>query len=124
MKNSSVLKQYRIGLWLGGIKHSIGQIGIYISFVNLFLLSITAYNTGWIQEHLVKLNFLEFIGIVIGIVFCAMVLSYKVDMPSYFGFWKKQVGLDDMEKRIKQIEIHQKLIMDKLGIEYADTTNK
>lgn len=124
MKNSNVLKQYRIGLWLGGIKHSIGQIGIYISFVNLFLLSITAYNTGWIQEHLVKLNFLEFIGIVIGIVFCAMVLSYKVDMPSYFGFWKKQVGLDDMEKRIKQIEIHQKLIMDKLGIEYADTTNK
>lgn len=124
MKNNDVLKQYKIGLWLGGIKHSIGQIGIYISFVNLFLLSITAYNTGWIQEHFVRLNFIEFIGIVIAVVILAMVLSYKVDMPSYFGFWKQQVGLDTMESRIKNIEANQKLIMRKLGIENADITDK
>jgi uncharacterized membrane protein YcjF (UPF0283 family) len=124
MKNNDVLKQYKIGLWLGGIKHSIGQIGIYISFVNLFLLSITAYNTGWIQEHFVRLNFIEFIGIVIAVVILAMVLSYKVDMPSYFGFWKQQVGLDTMESQIKSIEANQKLIMRKLGIENADTTDK
>jgi hypothetical protein len=124
MKNNDVLKQYKIGLWLGGIKHSIGQIGIYISFVNLFLLSITAYNTGWIQEHLIQLNFIEFIGIVVGVVICAMIIAFKVDMPSYFGFWKQQVGLDEMESRLKEIERKQSLIMKHMGIEDANITNK
>jgi hypothetical protein len=121
---TNLTKQYRIGLWLGGIKHSIGQIGIYISFVNLFLLSITAYNTGWIQEHFVKLNFIEFIGIVIAFVILAMVISYKVDMPSYFGFWKQQVGLDKLEQKQNEIMKRQELIMRKLGIEDADITDK
>ena len=118
-----MFRQSRARYWLGGIKHSIGQIGIYISFINLFLLSITAYNTGWIQQF-VKLNFITFILIVAGIIVLLMLSVYRNDMPSYFGFWRQQVGLDKLEENQRLIMKRQELIMRKLGIEDADTTDK
>ncbi len=118
-----MFKQSRARFWLGGIKHSIGQIGIYISFINLFLISITAYNTGWIQQF-IDINFITFMLIVVGIIVLLMLSVYRHDMPSYFGFWKQQVGLDTLEDRVKRIEDNQLKIMRKLGIEDADTTDK
>jgi hypothetical protein len=38
-------------------------------------------------------------------------MAYKLDMPSYFGFWKKQVGLDVIEKQIKDIQETQDKIL-------------
>jgi uncharacterized membrane protein YhaH (DUF805 family) len=116
-------KQSRARYWLGGIKHSIGQIGIYISFINLFLLSITAYNTGWIQQF-VSINFITFILVVAGIIVLLMLSVYRLDMPSYFGFWKQQVGLDKIEEKQQLILKRQELIMRKLGISDADITDK
>lgn len=106
-----LLKQHKVGMWLGGVKHSISQIGIYIGFVNLFLLSITTYNTGWVQEHIANVNFFGFMGIVALLVLVALLMAYKLDMPSYFGFWKKQVGLDVLEKQIKDIQATQDKIL-------------
>jgi len=101
---TKLTEQKKIGLWLGGIKHSISQIGIYVSFLNLLMLSITTYNTGWIQKYVLNVNFAQFISIVCGLILLALVLAFKLDMPSYFGFWKKQVGLDKLEDRLTEIE--------------------
>jgi len=101
---AKLTEQKKIGLWLGGIKHSISQIGIYIGFLNLLMLSITTYNTGWIQKHVFNVNFIQFMSIVCGLVLLALVLAFKFDMPSYFGFWKKQVGLNKLEDRLTEIE--------------------
>jgi len=108
-----LFSQNKVGLWLGGIKHSIGQIGIYVGFLNLFLLSITTYNTGWVQQW-VNVSFLGFLAIVVGLVGVALLAAYKLDMPSYFGFWKKQVGLDEMEKRLERVEGQNKRILELL----------
>jgi hypothetical protein len=101
---NKLTEQKKIGLWLGGIKHSISQIGIYVGFLNLLMLSITTYNTGWIQKYIFNVNFIQFISIVCGLILLALVLAFKLDMPSYFGFWKKQVGLDKIEDRLTEIE--------------------
>jgi hypothetical protein len=80
---------------MGGIKHSMGQIGIYVSFINLILLIITSYNTGWVQRYFVGLNFFQFTGIIIGLILMALLFEFKVDMPNYFGFWNQQFWRHD-----------------------------
>ena len=85
-----VFKQHKTGIWWGGVKQSISQIGFYITFVNLFLLCITAYDTGFIQEHVLDVNFIQFMIIIVVILLVALISVYKVDTPSYFGFLNKQ----------------------------------
>jgi hypothetical protein len=92
---SNLLKQGKVRLWMGGIKHSMGQIGIYVSFINLILLIITSYNTGWVQRYFVGLNFFQFTGIIIGLILMALLFEFKVDMPNYFGFWNQQFWRHD-----------------------------
>ena len=102
--------QVNVGLWLGAFKHSITQIGIYMSLLNLFLLLTTLYSTGWVQHNVINLNYFQFMGLGVLIIPLLLAFSYFVDMRSYFGFWKKQVGLDKIEADIALIKKH-------LGIE-------
>jgi hypothetical protein len=106
----NLLKQGKSHAWLGGIKHSMGQIGIYVSFINLILLMITSYNTGWIQKYAINLNFLQFASIIAGVILTALIFEFKVDMPNYFGFWNQQFWRHDnpmrlnMETLLKEVQ--------------------
>jgi hypothetical protein len=86
-----------------------GQIGIYVSFINLVLLMITSYNTGWVQEHLLNINFAQFVAIIAGLLILALVFEFKVDMPNYFSFWNKQFWAHNNPMR-QQMEQMQKTI--------------
>ena len=106
MKSNQVFKQLNVGLWLGAFKHSATQISIYVGFLNLFILLTTLYSTGWVQDNIIKVNYAQFMGTGLVIILLLLAFSYIVDMRSYFGFWRKQVGLDKMENDIAAIKKH------------------
>lgn len=114
-----LLKQKNIGVWLGGLKHAMGQVGMYVSFMNLFMLAITTYNTGWVQEYIIDVNFAQFMLIIIGIIGLLLIMVTKIDIPSYFGFWNSQFWShqNPLRKEIEEIKKNQELIMKHLGIE-------
>lgn len=106
----SLLKQKNAGLWLGAFKHSIGQISIYIGLLNWFILLTTLYSTGWVQKNIIEVNYAQFLGAGVIVILLLLVFAYLVDMQSYYSFWRKQVGLDKVERDIAAIKKH-------LGIE-------
>ena len=101
-----LFKQKDSGTWLGAFKHSIGQIGIYMSFMNMFILLTTLYSTEWIQNNVIDISYFQFMGIGAVVLLLLLAFSYLVDMRSYFGFWRKQVGLDKIEDDIAAIKKH------------------
>ena len=105
-----IFKQRNVGSWLGAIKHSVGQISIYVGFMNLFILLTTLYSTGWVQNNIIRVNYIQFMGAGVVVILLLITFAYLVDMQSYYSFWRKQVGLDKIEKDINAIKKH-------LGIE-------
>jgi hypothetical protein len=120
----NLFKQNKAHAWLGGVKHSMGQIGIYVSFINLILLMITSYNTGWIQKYAIGLNFMQFAGIIAGIILVALIFEFKVDMPNYFSFWNQQNWRHDNPMRISMEELHNEIATLKKEIGELKDANK
>jgi len=79
--------------WLGGFKTIIIHTTMYVNFLNLALIAITAYNTSLRSEILSFMpwfkvwHFLLFGLVVLGL---AMFLEYKLIYPSYIRFQNQQ----------------------------------
>lgn len=96
------------GRW-GSIKQSAIQMGIYITMLNVVLLSITAYSSDWVQDFIVKrfgLNLLTFELIIFGIIICMLIFTWKIDMPSFFKSWNNQFWMHDnpVKKELNEIK--------------------
>lgn len=89
---------------------------MYITILNLVLLTVTAYGTTiapWLQGKGLHLPFVLFLGVIfLGVVF-VFAFEYKVSMPSIFSFWNDQwwkfdnpirVKMEKLDKRLKKIE--------------------
>jgi len=94
----------------GAFKQSVGQIGIYVTFINTVMLSVTLYSTRWVQENIYNINFIGFMAIVFGIIGLLLLLAWKLDMPSYFSSWNHQFWKHDnpmkdyLDEQFKEIK--------------------
>ena len=101
----------------GAFKQTVGQIGIYVTFINTVMLSVTLYSTRWVQENVININFIGFMAVVFGVIGLLLLLAWKMDMPSYFSSWNHQFWkhdnpmkdyldkqFDGINKRLKDLE--------------------
>ena len=65
----------------GAFKQTVGQIGIYVTFINTVMLSVTLYSTRWVQENVININFIGFMAVVFGVIGLLLLLAWKMDMP-------------------------------------------
>ncbi len=92
MKIKSLLRQYHIP-YLGGLKDIAMMTVFYMSIINFILIATTAYYTTlrpFILEHAPWFKLWMFIGALVVVALCGMVLEYKFMYASYFTFRNKQ----------------------------------
>ena len=89
----SLLRQKNIGDWWGGIKFVSSQVSLYVTVLNLVLLTITAYYTSispWLHGRAIAIPFWVFILSIVALLAVVMVIEYKMSLPSFFSFWNSQ----------------------------------
>jgi hypothetical protein len=105
-----MIKQINIGNWWGALMTLAGRLNIYISMINMVLISFFAYpsvssfivnNTG------ISIPFWAFILIIIITPFVVMVFEYKFGLPSFIAFNNEQAWRHDNPIR-KDIESMQR----------------
>lgn len=70
---------------------SFSHLALYLSVLNLGLLSITTYQSGWIQEHIWSdINFFQFIAGIGVVVILGLVLVSRLHVPAFMASWNKQ----------------------------------
>lgn len=90
---SKALKQYNVGGWIGGIKDVANHATFWMSALNLGLVAATAYHTTIFPqvEHLVPwFSFPVFLLSIILLAGTAMLVEYKIIIPSVFTFRNRQ----------------------------------
>jgi len=110
-----LLRQKNVSEHWGSIKLGVGQIGIYLAALNMGMISLTLWQTGWIQQNFFPLAFWQFVLILLSIISLMMLLAWKVDMPSYFASWNLQFykhrnplrrDIEEILTRLKRLEKH------------------
>jgi len=100
------LKQYNIGTWYGGVKDLYSRALTYQSFVNLFLLSVTAYTVilkDYIANYAPWITFPMFFFFFIALIALAMLFEYKFAMPSAIA-WANAQGYKHQNLVRKQLD--------------------
>ena len=87
---------------------------MYVTFINLLLLAVTAYGTTvapWMQGKGLNIPFVIFFAFILLIVLVVLGFEYKVAVPSNFIFWNDQWWrhdnpirrkMNNMEKRLNE----------------------
>lgn len=106
-----ILKQRDVGSQLGGAKELLMRTMFYITAINFLLIAVTAYHTT--LRVYFPISFWGFLGILVAIVVIAMVLEYKIILPSSIVFLNTQAYkhknplVDDVleiKKKLESIE--------------------
>jgi len=120
----SLTKQYGVSGKIGGAKDLLGRTLFYVSIINFILITVTAYSTtlrDTLQMWFPWLNFPIFLGILVVGLLLAMILEYKIVLPSAWAFTNKQQyehqslirkQLDGIEKTLSEIQKNQGEIKD------------
>jgi hypothetical protein len=117
-----ILKQRKIGTFMGMIKIIIGNISPYASWLSLALVGVmsfyTTINPLFIEWFGLPLPFWIFCGILILIVLSMAVVEWVFMMPSYFKAGNLQAwdAGGPLQDKITQMEHDISLIKEKLGI--------
>ena len=91
--NRYLYKQYSPGPWLGAFKDLASRTIFYLTPINLFMLSATTYHVTakeFIWQYAPWANFWRFFGAIVFVTLCAMVVEYKVMVPSSVTFANAQ----------------------------------
>ena len=121
---SRLTNQYKVSGKIGGAKDLLGRTLFYVSIINFILITVTAYSTtlrDTLQMWFPWLNFPIFLGILVVGLLLAMILEYKIVLPSAWAFTNKQQyehqslirkQLDGIEKTLSEIQKKQGEIKD------------
>jgi len=113
---SRLTNQYKVSGKIGGLKDLLGRTLFYVSIINFILITVTAYSTtlrDTLQMWFPWLNFPIFLGILVVGLLLAMILEYKIVLPSAWAFTNKQQyehqslirkQLDGIEKTLSEIQ--------------------
>ena len=108
-----ILKQNSVGgKWLGGFKQVASGATMYVTFINLALLAVTAYGTTvapWMQGKGLNIPFAVFFGIIFLVILIVLGFEYKVAVPSNFIFWNDQWWRHDNPIRNKMNNLEKRL---------------
>lgn len=83
-----ILRQYALP-YIGGAKYLINNILFYIGVINFGLIAIMSYHTTlapWAAEHAKWFNLWVFAIIISVILVLAMIIEFKIMLPSLIGF--------------------------------------
>ena len=106
-----IIKQGDIDVWLGGAKELVMRTMFYITAINFLLIAVTAYHTT-LRPYL-PISFWGFLAFLVVVVIIAMVIEYKIILPSSIAFLNAQVYkhrnplVDDIleiKKKLERIE--------------------
>jgi hypothetical protein len=109
--------QKNIGKFWGMIAQVAGQVAVFVSIINLFLIAVTAYNTtlsGYFEQHGVHISFWVFALVIVGLLLVAFLLMWKFALPSYYSSFNEQFYRHDNPIRADLEEI-KKLLNKDLG---------
>lgn len=103
-----IFKQYQIPL-IGGLKDVFAHTVFYMTGINFFLISVTAYWTT-IMPHMrgyiwPGFRYWMLLVAVVVILILAMLIEYKFILPSYYRFRAGQYSMEDREIRQKLDEV-------------------
>jgi hypothetical protein len=107
-----VFQQYNVGPWLGAFKDLSGRALFYMTPINLFMLAATTYHVTareYIGQFAPWVNFWMFFSGLVFIALCAMVIEFKVIIPSSVSFSNIQsykhgnLVRQDLETILKEI---------------------
>ncbi len=88
-KNNAWLKQYRTGIWIGGVKNTLQNTMSYITVLNLVLLIVTSYSVtvrSFVIQFIPWFNIYIFVGAVAVFILVMMVIEFKIVQPSCWAF--------------------------------------
>lgn len=88
-----IFKQHYIGKQWGTFAQVATQGAIFITIINLVLLTATAYNTTlnpWFELKGLYIPFWVFMGSIIVFLLFAAILIYKFALPSFYSFFNDQ----------------------------------
>jgi len=84
-----MFRQYSFGPWLGAFKDLSSRALFYLTPINLFMLAATTYHItarDFIWQYAPWVNFWMFFGALVFGALCAMVIEYKIIVPSSVQF--------------------------------------
>jgi len=90
---SLIFRQYDIGQWWGGFRHTVSNATMYITMFNTALLVPMAYVTWfqpWTEDIGIQIPFTLFLLIIFIGGVLLLLFEYKVFTPSTFNFWTDQ----------------------------------
>jgi uncharacterized membrane protein len=111
-----ITKQNETKAWIGGLKEVLGHTVFWVSMINFVLIAVTAYNTTlyiYINLYFQWMTFPIFMLFLVVLVAIAMLIEYKIIIPSVMAFRNKQEyehqnllrkDLDEIKERLKGIE--------------------
>ena len=82
-----MFKQRRITAW-GLIRQSINHLMLYMGMINFGLIIITAYHTT--VSEVTSIPFYAYLGFIVMVWISALVVEYKISIPSNLGFMADQ----------------------------------
>ncbi|MFC2007057.1 hypothetical protein ACFLVB_00415 [Chloroflexota bacterium] len=88
-----VYQQYNVGPWPGALKDLTGRALFYMAPINLFMLAATTYHVtarDYIWQFAPWVNFWMFFSGLVFVALCAMVIEFKVIVPSSITFSNNQ----------------------------------
>ncbi len=114
-----LLKQHNIGKQWGMFTHTAGQLAMFVSAINLFLIAITAYNTtlsSWFVGWGIRVQLWMFLAVVVVLLLITFVVLYKFALPSYYSVFNEQFYRHDnlLRKDIEILKGTNKTILEKL----------
>ena len=115
-----IFKQKYIGKQWGTIVQVSAQGAIFITLINLLLLSVTAFNTTlspWFKLKGIDLPFWMFMACIIVFLGFLAILLYKFALPSFFSVFNDQFYRHGnlLKRDIELLQADNKKILKKLG---------
>ncbi len=117
-----LIGKYFEGSYIGGFLDTYGRATVVISGIQFMIVVVILYTTSLqsaIAQYLPWMSFWLYILLAVLLVLGLLIFSRLMIIPSAYTFTNKQLWENNnpMRKKLEKIEMNQKRIMKKLGIE-------
>lgn len=113
-----LLRQHNLGSSIGGLKDIVMRTMFYVTALNFIMLVVTSYSVSlrdFMGNYVGWFSFPVFLGILVFILFVAIIIEYKFILPSQWNFVNKQQyehespikkDMEEIKDRLTAMERH------------------